>query len=104
VETGDSGEIVATPDVLQGEITDSIKRSRGLDVHEHARNFFECMRTRGRTVANEDVMRKSHIACHAAAIAWILKRKLTIDPEKEAFVNDSEANQLRSRPFRNWQA
>lgn len=104
VETGDSGEIVATPEALQGEITEQIKRSRGLDVHEHARNFFDCMRSRGRTAANEDIMRRSHIACHAAAIAWILKRKLTIDPIKEEFVNDAEANQLRSRPFRNWQA
>ena len=47
-------------------------------------------------------MRRSHIACHAAAIAWILQRKLTIDPVKEEFVNDPEANLLRSRPARNW--
>jgi hypothetical protein len=47
-------------------------------------------------------MRRSHIACHAAALAWILGRKLRIDPVKEQFIDDDEANLLRSRPSRNW--
>lgn len=102
VETGDSGEIVATPEKLQKEVPDSTKRVVGLDVTAHARNFFDCIRSREKTVANEQVMRKSHLACHAAAIAWILNRKLTIDPIKEEFVNDSEANLMRSRPARTW--
>jgi predicted dehydrogenase len=101
VETGDEGEIVASSSVLQKEIENS-KRIRGLDVSVHARNFFDCIRSRAMTAANQDVMRRSHIACHAAAIAWILKRKLTMDPVKEEFVGDEEANLLRSRPIRNW--
>ena len=104
VETGDEGEIVVQPESLQSEIPDAAKRVRGLDVSAHARDFFDCMRSRGKTAANEDVMRRSHIACHAAAIAWILQRKLTIDPVKEEFVNDDEANRLRSRPARDWTA
>jgi hypothetical protein len=43
-----------------------------------------------------------HIACHAAAIAWILQRKLKLDPVKEVFVGDEEANLMRSRPARQW--
>ena len=43
-------------------------------------------------------MRHSHIACHAAAIAWLLGRKLVFDPVKEAFVGDDEANAMRSLP------
>jgi hypothetical protein len=49
-------------------------------------------------------MRRSHIACHAAAIAWILNRKLTIDPKTESFVGDAQANLLRTRPDRIWQS
>jgi hypothetical protein len=49
-------------------------------------------------------MRRSHIACHAAAIAWVLNRKLKFDPVKEEFVGDAEANRLRSRPERDWTA
>lgn len=102
VETGDSGEIVVKPESLQKEIPDASKRAVGLDVFAHSRNFFDCIRSRKPTAANPDVMRRSHIACHAAAIAWILKRKLKIDPVKEEFVNDEEANLLRSRPSRQW--
>ena len=104
VETGDEGEIVVPPESLQQELPDATKRVRGLDVSAHSRNFFDCIRSRGTTAANPDVMRRSHIASHAAAIAWILRRKLTLDPVKEEFVGDDEANRLRSRPARDWTA
>ncbi len=102
VETGDSGEIVVYPESLQKELPRQEKRVRGLDVTAHSRNFFDCIRSRGTTAANPDVMRRSHIACHAAAISWILQRKLTLDPAKEEFVDDEEANRLRSRADRDW--
>ncbi len=95
VETGDEGEIVAHPQSLQDELPVAERRVRGLDVSAHARDFFDCMRSRKATAANPDVMRRSHIACHAAAIAWILGRKLRLDPVQEAFVDDDEANLLR---------
>ncbi|MBL8797617.1 MAG: Gfo/Idh/MocA family oxidoreductase, partial [Planctomycetia bacterium] len=103
VETGDEGEIVAQPESLQKQI-EEYKRVRGLDVTAHSRNFFDCIKSRKQTVTNPDVMRRSHIASHAAAIAWILQRKLKFDPAKETFINDPEANSLRSRPERNWSA
>lgn len=102
VETGDEGEILIMPKSLEKELPDATKRVRGLDVSAHARNFFDCVRSRGTTAANPDVMRRSHLACHAAAIAWILQRKLKFDPLKEEFVGDADANLLRSRPSRNW--
>lgn len=102
VETGDSGEIVAKPESLAEELGSQYKRIRGLDVTAHSRNFFDCIRSREQTAANADVMRRSHIASHAAAIAWILGRKLTLDPVKEEFIDDNDANLLRSRAARNW--
>jgi predicted dehydrogenase len=102
VETGDEGEIVIEPKSLQAELRDSSKRVRGLDVSAHARDFFDCMRSRKTPVAGPEVMRRSHIACHAAAIAWILKRPLQLDPTTEQFIDDPDANLLRSRPDRNW--
>jgi hypothetical protein len=89
-------------DALQKELPDASKRVRGLDVSAHSRNFFDNIRSRGTTAANPDVMQRSHIACHAAAIAWVLGRKLTIDPEKEEFVGDAEANLMRSRAARDY--
>jgi predicted dehydrogenase len=101
VETGDNGGIEVKPASLQSELKDVIaKRESGLDVAAHARNFFDCIKTRGKPAANSQVMRRSHLACHAAALAWILKRKLRFDPVKEAFIDDDEANGLRARPAR----
>ncbi len=103
VETGDEGEIVVEPKSLQDQLPNT-RRVRGLDVSAHSRDFFDCMRSRGVTAANAEVMRRSHIASHAAAIAWILGRKLSIDPETGTFVDDDDANLLRSRPARDWSA
>ena len=101
VETGDSGGIEVHPASLKEELKEVIgKREVGLDVSAHARNFFDCVKSRQKPAANSQVMRHSHIACHAAALAWILKRKLKFDPAKEEFVGDDEANGLRSRPAR----
>ena len=102
LETGDSGETEVSSDTLRRELQDAAGKVKGLDVSAHARNFFDSVKSRQPTVANPEVMRNSHIACHAAALSWILKRKLTFDPANEAFVNDDEANRLRTRPARTW--
>lgn len=104
VETGDSGELVVKPEKLAEVTQEKTKRVNGLDVGTHARNFFDCIKSRQAPICNSTVMRRSHIACHAAAIAWILQRPLKFDPVKEEFVNDAEANGLRARPERDWKA
>jgi predicted dehydrogenase len=100
VEAGDGGGIVAHPEALQSELAASQAVADGLDVSAHARNFFDAIKTRGTTAANSAIMRKSHIACHAAALSWLLGRTLRIDPATETFVDDEEANGLRERPLR----
>ena len=65
-----------------------------------SRNFFDCIKSREIPAANSQVMRRSHIACHAAALSWLLNRKLRLDPAKEEFIGDDEANSLRSLPSR----
>lgn len=102
VETGDSGHIEGEPKSLINSLQNELPRERGLDVSAHSRDFFDNIRTRGLPRAHAEVMRRSHIACHAAAIAWILKRKLRVDPVSERFVDDTEANLFRSRPSRKW--
>jgi predicted dehydrogenase len=101
VETGDSGGIEVHPQSLRQELKGVMgKRHLGLDVSSHARNFFDCVKSRKKPAANSQVMRRSHTACHAAALAWILNRKLVFDPVKEEFVGDDEANGLRARAAR----
>jgi len=101
VETGDSGQIEVHPASLRSELPPAAEKVRGLDVSAHARNFFDCVKSRKAPAANSTVMRRSHVACHAAALSWVLQRRLVIDPKTERFIGDDEANGLRSRPERN---
>lgn len=98
VETGDTGRMAVSLDALRAELPNPT--IAGTTPTTHVRDFFNCVKSRARTAANEDVMRRSHIACHAAALAWKLGRKLTFDPLAEEFVNDEEANRMRSRAAR----
>jgi predicted dehydrogenase len=99
VEVGDEGI-----EVKHGEAAptfENTKLERFLDARLHARNFFDCIRSRKPTVTNPDVMLQSHITNFAASFSWILGRKLEFDPKKNEFIGDAEANSLRSRPERN---
>lgn len=105
VETGDAGGIDLADESLRA-VAPPYERQEFLDVAGHARDFFAAIKSRRPTVCNADVMRSSHVACHAAAIAWMLGRKLRFDPQREEFIDadgrpDHEANGLRSRPARN---
>jgi predicted dehydrogenase len=100
VETGDGGEVHLALDGKPTEVTSDGKPARGADVVNHIRNFFDCVKTRKPAAANSSVMRRSHVACHAAALSWILQRPLKLDPATESFTDDDEANRLKTRPQR----
>ncbi|MCA9138603.1 MAG: Gfo/Idh/MocA family oxidoreductase [Planctomycetales bacterium] len=102
VEVGDSGGIVMTPESLGSGLPELPKKESGLDVEAHSRNFLDCIKSRALPNANHIVMRRSHTASHAAALAWLLGRKLRMDPKTETFIGDDEANRLRKRPERDW--
>lgn len=102
METGDSGQIEGEPKSRLNSLQSELPRERGLEVALHSRDFFDNIRARGTPRAHAKVMRRSHIACHAAAIAWILGRKLRMNPVSESFIDDPEANLFRFRPSRKW--
>jgi len=66
----------------------------------HVRDLFDCIKSRRQTVANPVVMHRSMSTVHAANICMWLKRNVRYDPVKEEFINDPEANRLRSRAMR----
>ena len=103
VETGDSGKTAVSLNSLREELPPPTMA--GTHPANHVRDFFNCVKSRSQPQANAQVMRKSHIACHAAAIAWKLNRKLKFDPDTEMFIGDDEANRMRSRALRDpWTA
>ena len=96
IETGDSGKTILSNDSLQSVEPDI----EGTNPRDHIRNFLDCVKSRRQPTCNADVIRSSHVACHASALSWYLNRTLKFDPKTETFVNDDEANRLRSRADR----
>jgi hypothetical protein len=71
------------------------------DSHErpHVQNFIDCIRSRRRPYCDlETVGHPASILCHAGNISARLGRKLRLDPATETFIDDKEANALRTRP------
>jgi hypothetical protein len=60
-------------------------------------NFLECMRTRKEPYHPAEDMHRSATIAHMGHIAMKLRRKLQWDPGKEEFINDAEANSMRTR-------
>ncbi|MDO4586552.1 MAG: Gfo/Idh/MocA family oxidoreductase [Planctomycetia bacterium] len=98
VETGDSGRMAVSSDALRAELRDF--SVAGTNQEAHIAEFVECVKTRQTPSANANVAAQSHIACHCAYIAWQLGRNLKFDPVKEEFVQDEQANRMRSRAMR----
>jgi hypothetical protein len=97
VETGDDAEVVAEP---AGLLAGRFNKVKGYPANFHVRNFLDCVKTRAKPRADAEAACWAHIACHAANIALLLQRKLTFDPVKKEFVNDEQANRLRSEALR----
>jgi len=98
VEVGDHGKIATSDPALlaagkPGEMA-------GTDPSKHVREFLDCVKSRAKPACNSTVARYGHVACHAAAIAWKLGRKMRFNPTTEAFLDDPEADRMRSRERR----
>lgn len=98
VEAGDTGRLELHPESLRA--AQPITSAVGTSPRDHVREFLNCVKSRRLPRAYASVAAQSHVACHAAYIAWQLGRKLTFDPVKEEFAGDAEANRMRSRAMR----
>ena len=96
----------SSPDVSSPTLMDDFKKlvdnymARTQRPMSHVRNYLDCVKSRHLTVANPVVMHRSMSTVHAANICMWLKRNLRYDPVKEEFINDPQANRLRSRAMR----
>jgi predicted dehydrogenase len=98
IETGDTGQVITHPESLKLEMRQFAVQA-GTDAAAHTRNFLDAVKTRSLTACNSVVMRRSHLASHAAAIAWMCGRPLRYDPKTESF-DDEQANRMRDRAMR----
>ena len=63
-------------------------------------NFIDCVKTRKEPYHPAEDMHRTATIAHMGVIAMKLQRKLQWDPGKEEFINDEEANAMRSREER----
>jgi hypothetical protein len=56
----------------------------------------ECIKTRKPTVSTAEIGHRTASVCHLCNIGYELNRPLHWDPAKEEFINDTEANAMRS--------
>jgi predicted dehydrogenase len=98
VETGDSGKLVlSSPTLLAGRTVAEIAE---YPATFHVRDFLDCVKSRSQPKGNAEAACNAHIACHAANIALHLGRQVKLDPKTNEFINDEQANRLRSEALR----
>jgi hypothetical protein len=64
------------------------------------RNFLDCVKSRKPTITPVEAAHHSAVPGHLGLIAMLVGRKIKWDPEKEVILDDAEASQLLSRPYR----
>ena len=103
---GDEGWVFVTRGGMDAQPKSLLKSPIGpADVHlyrsgNHAGNFLECVRTRAATVAPIEVAHRSTTIGLVSSIAVLLRRRLRWHPQREAFVDDDEANRMLTRAMR----
>ncbi len=98
IHVGREGYLKSHPEAILAEDTGGPKEGR--PVLDHHKNWLECIRSRRRTACDAAAGGRSAIVAHLGGIAHWTRRSLAWDPAKEEFINDDEANRLRSRPMR----
>ncbi|MFW6124739.1 MAG: Gfo/Idh/MocA family protein [Pirellulales bacterium] len=98
VEAGDSGKLVlSSPELMAGR---KVAQIGGYPATFHVRDFLDCVKTRREPKTNALAACNAHIACHGANNALFLGRRLKYDLPTQKYIDDPEANRLRSEALR----
>ena len=90
------GKLTADPaEVLKAEVAVKLPVSTS-----HHGNWLDCVKSRGRPVADVAIGHRSATVCHLGNLAVRTGRKITWDPVAETVVGDAEAAAMMSRPYR----
>jgi len=101
VEVGDSG-VNVTPTSLMRDYNKIVAdyRERTGRRGNNKRDLLDCIKSRRLATTSAEVTHRAMSTVQIANICMWLKRDLKWDPDKEEFINDDEANRLRSRAQR----
>ncbi|MBK5291712.1 MAG: Gfo/Idh/MocA family oxidoreductase [Acidobacteriia bacterium] len=93
------GDFITDRPELKKDAPDATKEGPGENL-PHLRNFFACIKSRQKPLADVEIGHRSNSVCHLVNVGRELGRKLQWDPKAERFVGDEEANRLVSRARR----
>ena len=93
------GKLETTPIELKDKLIGPNEKHVYLS-ENHYKDFLQAMRNRTKPVADVEIGHRTATVCNIGNIAYELKRPLQWNPQKEEFINDDEANKLRSREMR----
>jgi len=103
---GDEGKITIGCNTYESDPPEIAREPIGeSEIHlpvsdNHMQNWFDCIRSREKPIADVEIGHRSAIVCHLGNIARWVGRKLRWDPETETFPGDDEANSYLERPRR----
>lgn len=86
-------------DTIPGKLTsheikdNEVKLYKSID---HYTDFLDAMKSRKQPLSNVEQGHRTSSLCHIVNICYDLNRTLNWDPDKEAFINDDQANKRRS--------
>jgi predicted dehydrogenase len=89
------------------KLHEQVVKLYGSEPGDHMRNFFDCIKTRGKPISDVETHHRTMTTCHLCNIGLMLGRDLNWDPKNEQFVGDEQATQLMTRPRRDkysWKA
>jgi len=91
----------SNPDWAKGDqLPDQLRKVRLIESAEHRRNFLDSVKSRQPTITPVEVAHHSTLPGHLGLISMLTGRKLHWDVKQEKILNDPEASELLSRPFR----
>jgi predicted dehydrogenase len=93
------GELVASSEEILNSVIADNETHLYTDKSEHV-NFLKCIKSRKATFHPVEDMHRTSTMAHIGNISMKLQRKLQWNPDQEEFINDAEANLMRSREER----
>ncbi len=82
------------------DLPEELRKVKLYESSNHHRNFLDCVKSRKPTITPAETAHHSAIPGHLGLISMLLGRKLRWDAKTEHILDDPEASQLLTRPFR----
>jgi predicted dehydrogenase len=81
-------------------LPEKLRKVKLYESRHHQRNFLDCVKSRQATITPVETAHRSTIPGHLGLISMLVNRKLKWDAQQERILDDAEASQLLTRPYR----